>query len=101
MADRDDDLFETVSSMAERLGLSGKERRTYIHEHMTRSGYRMEPTYVPAEEGDDDDSGGGFFGSSGRSRSRRNNDDDDDRDRGSRRTSGSTSRRRPASWYDD
>jgi len=86
--DDNDDLFSTVTGMADRLKLSGKERQTYIHEHMTRSGYRMEPTYVPGgDDDDDDDSSGGFFGSSrnsSRSRSRNSNrnrgrtrDDDD------------------------
>jgi hypothetical protein len=87
--DDNDDLFSTVTGMADRLKLSGKERQTYIHEHMTRSGYRMEPTYVPGDDDDDDDSsGGGFFGSgsrnpsrsrsrsSGRSRGRSRDDDD-------------------------
>jgi hypothetical protein len=86
--DDNDDLFSTVTGMADRLKLTGKERQTYIHEHMTRSGYRMEPTYVPGgDDDDDDDSSGGFFGSSrnsSRSRSRssgrnrgRTRDDDD------------------------
>lgn len=102
MADKDDDFHETVSAMAERLGLKGDDRRKYVHEHMTRGGYRMEPTYVPNDDDDDDDSSG-FFGSSGRSRSRNRNDEDDDR--GSRRSSGSRSgsRRsgRGSSWFDD
>ena len=70
--DDDDDLIGTVSGMADRLKLSGKERQTYIHEHMTRSGYRMEPTYVPGGDDDDDDdrSAGGFFSSGSRSSSR-------------------------------
>lgn len=83
-----DDLYATVTGMADRLDLKGKERQTYIHEHMTRSGYRMEPTYVPGGDDDEDDSGsGGFFGSSrnqsrnrsrnsGRNRGRTRDDDD-------------------------
>jgi hypothetical protein len=82
----DDDLYDTVSAMADRLKLKGKERGTYIHEHMTRSGYRAVPNYVKADDDDDDDDGGsGFFGGSRRrsgsssgSRSRRSRDDDDD-----------------------
>jgi hypothetical protein len=81
----DDDLYDTVSSMADRLKLKGKERGSYIHEHMTRSGYRAVPNYVKADDDDDDDdSGSGFFGgsrrrsgSSSRSRSRSRDDDDD------------------------
>ena len=85
MADKDDDdLFDSVSSMADRLKLKGKERTTYIHEHMTRGGYKAVPNYVKADDDDDDDdSGSPFFGSrrgnrSGSRRSRRRDDDDDD-----------------------
>jgi hypothetical protein len=81
MADKDDDLLDSVTAMAERLGLKGKERTTYIHEHMTRSGYRAVPQYVKADDDDDDDGGSGFFGS-GRKRKpsghKRSRDDDDD-----------------------
>jgi hypothetical protein len=90
--DDDDDLFDTVSGMADRLELKGKERQTYVHEHMTRGGYRMEPSYVKGDPDDDDDDGGsGFFGSNrnrsgsgsrndsrSRSRSRRSRGNDDD-----------------------
>lgn len=84
----DDDLFESVNAMADRLKLKGKERGTYIHEHMTRSGYRAVPNYVKADDDDDDDDDGGspFFGGKRKSsgsgsssrRSRRRDDDDDD-----------------------
>jgi hypothetical protein len=90
MADKDDDdLYDTVSGMADRLKLKGEERGRYIHEHMTRSGYKAVPNYVKADDDDDDDdSGSSFFGSkrkssssgngsrSRRSRSRDNDDDD-------------------------
>jgi hypothetical protein len=83
MADQDDDLHDSVTAMADRLGLKGNDRRRYVHEHMTRSGYRMEPTYVPDTDtdDDDDDDGSPFFGKSrSRSSSRsRGRDDDDDR----------------------
>jgi len=87
VADKDDDdLFESVSGMADRLGLKGSERRTYIHEHMTRGGYRAVPNYVKADDDDDDDDkGSGFFDRKRRSRDddrggrrRRSRDDDDD-----------------------
>jgi hypothetical protein len=85
MADKDDDdLYDSVSNMADRLKLKGKERTTYIHEHMTRGGYKAVPNYVKADDDDDDDdSGSPFFGSrrgnrSGSRRSRRRDDDDDD-----------------------
>jgi hypothetical protein len=85
VADKDDDLFDSVSAMAERMGLKGSERRRYIHEHMTRSGYRAEPTYVRDDgDDDDDDNGSGFFAGKRRQgrrdddrSSRRRRDDDD------------------------
>lgn len=55
MADKDDDLFDNVNSMADRLKLKGQERTKYVHDHMTRGGYRAVPQYVPADDGDDDD----------------------------------------------
>jgi hypothetical protein len=88
--DKDDDLYDTVSAMADRLELTGRERTTYIHEHMTRGGYKAVPQYVRGDDDDDDDSGGSSFFGSGRRRrsggddrgkrrgqSRSNRDDDD------------------------
>jgi len=84
VADKDDDLLDQVTGMADRLKLSGKERQTYIHEHMTRGGYKAVPNYVLADDDDDDDDdkGSGFFSGGGRrsrdrgrSRSRSNDDD--------------------------
>jgi hypothetical protein len=94
MADKDDDLLESVTAMADRLKLKGKERSQYIHEHMTRSGYRAIPTYVKDNNDDDDDESTGFFGGKRRSRSR-SDDDDDDRDRSSSRRR----RRDNDDWY--
>ena len=93
--DKDDDLYDTVSAMADRIGLEGDERSSYIHEHMTRSGYRAVPNYV-REEDDDRDSrkGSSFFGSGDRDR---------DRDRGERRSRGRDdrgSRRGSDNWYE-
>ena len=56
MADNDDDFFDAVQSMADRLGLEGEDRAKYVHEHMTRGGYDAVPQYVkrqpdPEEEG--------------------------------------------------
>jgi hypothetical protein len=101
MADKDDDFYDSVTGMAERLGLKGDDRRKYVHEHMTRGGYRMEPTYVPNDD-EDEDEGSSFFGSSRKSSSSRSRSDDDD-DRGSRRSSGSRSRRsgRNSDWWND
>lgn len=96
MADKDDDLQEQVENMAERLGLSGRERSQYIHEHMTRGGYKAVPQYVRGEDNDDDESSAFFSGGS----RRRSRDDDDDDDRPSRRRrSQSRSSRRDDDWY--
>jgi hypothetical protein len=92
MADENDGDFEAVSGMADRLGLKGRERNKYIDQHMTGLGYRMQPTYVPADDEDDDDGDDRFFGS----RRRRARDDDDD-DRSTRRNRGN--RPRGDSWY--
>ena len=84
--DKEDDLYESVARMADRLKLEGEERGRYIHEHMTRGGYRAVPQYV-RDEGDEDGgkSGGSSFfsggrrrssGDGGRSKSRRDQDDD-------------------------
>jgi hypothetical protein len=81
MADKDDDLHDRVLDMADRLGLKGNDRRKYVHEHMTRGGYRMEPTYVPADDDDDDQDDDPFFG---KPKSHRRSRDDDDDDRGGR-----------------
>lgn len=84
MTDKDDDLLDSVTAMADRLKLKGKERGSYIHEHMTRSGYKAVPNYVRDDgDDDDDDDSSSFFGGkrgsrSGSRRSRRRDDDDDD-----------------------
>jgi hypothetical protein len=84
VADNDDDLLDSVTSMADRMGLKGRERTSYIHEHMTRSGYRAVPNYVKDEgDDDDDDEPSGFFRGS-RSRGSRSRDDDDRPSRRSR-----------------
>ena len=92
MADsQEDSLYDDVSAMADRLKLTGRDRTQYIHEHMTRSGYRAVPTYVKDDEEEEDDSGSGssFFGGRRRrptrdqesgghgTRTRRQRDDDD------------------------
>jgi hypothetical protein len=79
VSDNDDDLMEAVTGMADRLKLKGKERSQYIHEHMTRGGYKAIPNYVRADEDDDDDDKGtGFFGrGGGGGRSRRSRTEDD------------------------
>jgi hypothetical protein len=93
MTDQDDDLFDSVTAMAERIGLSGKDKDRYVHEHMTRGGYRAIPQYVKDDEQDEqDDRGSGFFGSR-RTRPNRDRDQDQDRGRGSGR------RTRDDDWY--
>jgi hypothetical protein len=86
MADKDDDLYEAVSAMADRIGLKGGEKQKYVHDHMTRGGYKAVPQYVPADDADDDDDDDDkpFFRrqrgrrDSSRDRSRRRSRDDDD-----------------------
>lgn len=84
MADKDDDdLFETVSAMADRIGLTGSDKTKYVHDHMTRGGYKAVPQYVPADDkdGDDDDDDTPFFTRKRRKprggAQRRTRDDDD------------------------
>jgi hypothetical protein len=84
VADKDDDLFESVSAMADRIGLKGQEKTKYVHDHMTRGGYKAIPQYVPADDKDDDDDDDDtpFFTRKRRKprggAQRRTRDDDDD-----------------------
>jgi hypothetical protein len=84
VADKDDDLFESVSAMADRIGLKGSDKTKYVHDHMTRGGYKAIPQYVPADDKDDDDDDDDqpFFTRKRRKprggASRRTRDDDDD-----------------------
>lgn len=53
MADENDDFYDAVLNMADRMGLEGEDRAKYVHEHMTRAGYDAIPQYVkqtPPEE---------------------------------------------------
>jgi hypothetical protein len=76
--DVDMDL-NTVSSMADRLGLKDEDRDHYVHKHMTDLGHRRHASYGPG--GDDDDDEEEVRGYFRRSRtgtgSRRSRDDDD------------------------
>lgn len=76
MADKPDAAtdHESVTTMAERLGLKGEAKRDYIHKHMRKLGHRAVVNYVDADDDDDEDSSG-FFG---RKRRRSSRDDDDD-----------------------
>jgi hypothetical protein len=93
MADDDDDLHDRVNEMADRLGLKGRERSSYIHEHMTRGGYRAVPQYVKGDDDDDDDddSRSPFFRGGSRS-------SDSDRRQTRRRP---RTRRPRDDWYDE
>jgi hypothetical protein len=72
------EFFDAVSAMADELSFDDEQDRgRYIHQHMTRAGYKMVPSYVDDEESgakDDDD----FFGTSSR-RSRGNDRGRNDR----------------------
>lgn len=85
--DEQDDLLDRVTEMADRLKLDGSDRQQYIHEHMTRSGYRAEPHYVKdePEEGEEESGKGGFFSSRDKGTGR----DKGTRERGSSRDRGS------------
>lgn len=65
--------FEETSKRAERLGLKGRDRAKYVHDHMTGYGYKMVPSYV---SDDDEEEERPFFG--GRRKRNRRDDDDDD-----------------------
>jgi hypothetical protein len=95
MADREDDsLFDDVSAMADRIGLKGQDRSRYIHEHMTRSGYKAVPNYVrdEGEEEEEEEESSGFFGS----RRRTNRDRGTDGGRSEQRRRG---RNEDDDWY--
>jgi hypothetical protein len=66
-----------VTASAERLKLKGKEKATYIHEHMTGFGYKPQTSYIHPDDDDDENDSGGRFGL-GRRNSNRTDDDDDD-----------------------
>lgn len=55
----DDDL-KSVTAMAKRLKLEGRELEMYIHRHMTGLGHVARRTYVPADK--NTSKSGGFFG---------------------------------------
>jgi len=78
--DEGNEDFDTVSRMAQRLKLKGRERDRYIDQHMRGLGYRSVPTYVRPDDGDDDDEDSGrsrYSFRSSRGRGRGGPDDDD------------------------
>ena len=58
MADNDDDFYDAVQAMADRLGLDGEDRAKYVHEHMTRGGYDAVPQYVKRQPDPEEEGGG-------------------------------------------
>lgn len=56
--DTDND-FKSVSALAERLGLTGEAKDSYVHRHMSKLGHKSQRRYVPGEakssSSDDDD----------------------------------------------
>jgi hypothetical protein len=53
--DDDDDTFDRVSDLADRLGLKGKDRDRYIHNHMEDMGYGRVTTKESYQKKHDDD----------------------------------------------
>lgn len=67
--EEDDSLFDDVSSMADRMRLSGEKRANYIDDHMTAAGYeriQSRDSYARIREQDEEDETGGnrWFGPS-------------------------------------
>lgn len=84
--EEEDDLFDSVSAMADRMGLKGDKRATYIDDHMMQGGYqrvqsRESYARVRQEEDEGQASGNrwGFGGGGGsrRSSGRSSGDNDD------------------------
>jgi hypothetical protein len=85
--EEEDDLFDTVSAMADRMGLKGDKRSTYIDDHMLQGGYdrvQSRESYAKAAREEDDGQSdgnrwgfGGGRGGGGR-RSRGGSRDEDD-----------------------
>jgi hypothetical protein len=84
--DDEDNTFDEVVGMANRLGLKGKGRMTYIDDHMMQLGYtpvQSRESYVKAQQDEGEEEAGSSgrwgFGDGKRGRnSRRRNDDDGD-----------------------
>jgi hypothetical protein len=84
--EEEDDLFERVVDMADRMGLKGPKRQEYIHDHMTQGGYEMvqsRESYAKIRRQEDNEDGRGgtksWFGSSSGTRRTggRSRDEDD------------------------
>jgi hypothetical protein len=73
--------FDSVSALADRMGLKDEEKDRYVHKHMTGLGHKSVRSYAPndSDDSDDDDD---FLprrsrNNNGRNKSRHNRDDDD------------------------
>jgi hypothetical protein len=74
--DQVQDELDKLSAMAKRLGLKGKDITDYVHDHMTRLGYKSRRSYYR----DDKSSGTTGARSWWRGGGDSNNDDDNDTD---------------------
>jgi len=80
--EEDDNLYDQVCSMADRMGLKGDKRATYIDDHMTQGGYQRvqsRESYAPVRQEEDEGQGGGNrWGFGGRGNSGRSGGREDD-----------------------
>jgi hypothetical protein len=78
--DQEDDFFDRVVSMADRLGIKGQSRTNYIDDHMLQAGYervQARESYAKVRQADEDDqSSGNRWGFGARNRSSGRDDDD-------------------------
>lgn len=90
--EEEDDLFDRVSDMADRMGLQGDKRAVYIDDHMEQGGYERVQTresYARIRQNEDDEDPQ----ERGRGKSRWFGTDDPERDDRGRGGSGRGSRR--------
>lgn len=76
----EEDLFGAVSAMADRMGLKGEKRATYIDDHMLQGGYQRvqsRESYAPVQQSEEGESDGNRwgFGRKGPGKTRGNEDD--------------------------
>jgi hypothetical protein len=73
------EFFDAVSEMANKLFGQDEEedRGRYIHQHMTRAGYRMVPSYVDDDSSDGKNDDDGFFPSRKTQRTQQRGNDRD------------------------
>lgn len=70
--EEDDTLFDQVNAMADRMGLQGDKRATYIDDHMLQGGYtrvQSRDSYAKVQQGEEDEGSGNRWGFGGRRRS--------------------------------